>query len=94
MGDKGYIRLTLQQDRLADKEEGDLIEVYHSETGIHENISMYSKYKDMNAQFQELIRQIEGCPDQVFRLQDAKEAFLAAVTAVEDGNMFSGSKTE
>lgn len=88
MGDKGYIRLTLQADRLADKEEGDLIEIYHSETGMHEYMSMYSKYKDMNEQFQELIHRIEGHPQRSFGLQDAKEAFLAAIKAAEDGSMF------
>lgn len=89
MGDKGYIKLTLQADRLADKEEGDLIEIYHSDSGIHENINVKSKYKDMNAQFQELVNMIEGHPQSDFTLQDAKEAFMAAMDAVEDGSVFS-----
>ncbi len=41
MGDKGYIKLTLQADRFSDKEEGDLIELYHSDTGEHENINIH-----------------------------------------------------
>lgn len=88
MGDKGYIKLTLQADRFADKEEGDLIEVYHSDTGEHETISQIAKYKDMNGQFQELIARIEGRPTNSFTLEDAKEAFMAAMDAVEDGSAF------
>lgn len=83
MGDNGYIKLTLQADRFADKEEGDLIEIYHSDTGVHETISLQSKYKDMNAQFQELVNMIEGHPENDFTLEDAKEAFLAAMDALE-----------
>lgn len=88
MGDNGYIRLTLQADRFADKEEGDLIEIYHSESGSHETINNPCVYKDMNRQFQELINRIEGHPECTFTLQEAKEAFLAAVAAAEDGRMF------
>lgn len=88
MGDKGYIKLTLQADRFADKEEGDLIEIYHSDTGEHETLSLQAKYKDMNAQFQELVNMIEGHPESDFTLQDAKEAFMAALDAVEDGSAF------
>ncbi len=88
MGDKGYIKLTLQADRFADKEEGDLIEIYHSDTGEHETISLQAKYKDMNAQFQELVNMIEGHPESDFTLQDAKEAFIAAMDAVDDGSAF------
>ena len=94
MGDKGYIKLTLQADRLADKEEGDLIEIYHSDTGEHETVSIQCKYKDMNAQFQELIKRIEGRGESDFTLQEAKEAFLAAVDAVEDGSVFAKIKAD
>ncbi len=90
MGDKGYIKLTLQADRLSDKEEGDLIEIYHSDTGAHEIINLQTKYKDMYAQFREVINMIEGHPESGFTLQDAKAAFFAAVEADEDGNAFGG----
>lgn len=92
MGDKGYIKLTLQADRFADKEEGDLIEIYHSDTGLHETISHQCKYKDMNGQFQELVHRIEGHPETDFTLQDAKEAFMAAMDAAEDGSVFTKIK--
>ena len=87
--DKGYIKLTLQADRLQDKEEGDLIEIYHSETGEHRIVNMKSKYKDMYAQFREMLNMIEGHPESGFTLLDAKEAFFAAVEADEDGSAFS-----
>ncbi len=85
VGEKGYIKLTLQNDRIADKEEGDLIEIYYSETGVRKTISLQAQYKNMNEQFQELIHRIEGKPKNDFFLEDAKEAFLAAIKAVEVG---------
>ncbi len=87
IGEKGYIRLTLQADRVLDREEGDLIEVYHSGTGQHEQISLVSPYKDLNAQFQELIARIEGHPQNSFSLADAEEAFFTAIDAVEQCNV-------
>ncbi len=83
IGEKGYIRLTLCADRIFDKEEGDLIEIYHSDTGVYETLNFHSQYKDMNAQFQELVNRIEGEPHNSFTLEDAKSAFLAAVTALK-----------
>lgn len=88
MGDKGYIRLTLQADRVYDKEEGDLIEIYYSETGEHQIMNLKTKYKDMYAQFREMLNMIEGHPESGFTLNDAKEAFFAAVEADEDGSAF------
>lgn len=84
MGDKGYIKLTLQADRFADKEEGDLIEIYHSDTGVHETISQKCVYKNMNGQFQELINRIEGHSETKFTMHEAEEAFMAAMDAVEE----------
>ncbi len=83
IGEKGYIRLTLQADRISDREEGDLIEIYHSDTDRHEIICLHSTYKDMNAQLQELVNRIEGHPGNEFSLEDAKEAFMAAMDAIE-----------
>ncbi len=83
IGEKGYIRLTLCADRPYDKEEGDLIEIYHSDTARHEIINIKAKYKDMNAQLQELVNRIEGKPQNSFSLEDAKEAFMAAIQVVE-----------
>lgn len=87
VGEKGYIRLTLQADRTSNKEEGDLIEVYHSDTGQYETLNLQSVYKNMNAQFQELVNRIEGSPQNSFSLQDAKEAFAAAMSAVESSDI-------
>lgn len=84
IGEKGYIRLTLQADRFFDKEEGDLLEIYHSDTNLLESINLPSKYKDMNAQFQELVNRIEDHPENPFTLQDAREAFLAAIYLCEN----------
>lgn len=83
IGEKGYIRLTLQADRIFDKEEGDLIEIYHSDTGTYKTINLLAKYKDMYAQFQELANRIEGQPHNNFSLKDAKEAFMAAACAAD-----------
>lgn len=81
VGEKGSIRLTLQADREKNKEAGDLIEICHSDTGEHEAINLKTKYKDMYAQLRELINRIEGHRENDFTLQDAKEAFFAAVDA-------------
>lgn len=89
VGEKGYIRLTLQADRAGDKEEGDLIELYNSDTGEYLTYNVQSKYKDMNAQLQELINRIEGKPQNEFTIQDAREAFIAAMDAISYGYSFS-----
>ena len=83
IGEKGYMRFTLQADRTRDREEGDLIEVYHSDTNSYEIINQPSVYKDMNAQLQELIARIEGSGNVEFTLQDAKEAFMVALDIIE-----------
>lgn len=91
IGEKGYIKLTLQNDRLTDKEEGDMIEISYSETGERRLISLRAQYKNMNEQFQELIHRIEGHPQNDFCLEDAREAFMAAIKAVEVGRAKSSS---
>lgn len=83
IGDAGHIRLTLQEDRVSDREEGDLIEIYHSDTGTYEMLNYKSKYKDMYGQLQSLIRRIEGSPEDGITLEDARLAFLAAWEAKE-----------
>ena len=47
IGTKGRISLTLGEMRSHDREEGDLIEIYHSETGVYETINNVSVYKNM-----------------------------------------------
>lgn len=83
IGDRGYIRLTLKEDRITDREEGDLIEIYHSDTKVYELINCNSKYKDMYGQLQILINRIEGIPETGITLGEARQAFLAAWEAKE-----------
>lgn len=83
IGDAGYIRLTLKEDRASGREEGDLIEIYHSDTGTYELLNYESKYKDMYGQLQSLIQRIEGSPENGITLEDARSAFLAAWEAKE-----------
>ncbi len=78
IGDKGYLRLTLREDRMCDREEGDLIERYDAATGRYEIINSPSRYKDMYAQLSELIQRIEGKAGVGITLEDARAAFLAA----------------
>lgn len=81
IGEHGYVRLTLMENRASDREEGDLIEWYCSVTGEYKIINNQSKYKDMYAQLSELIQRIEGEKGNGFTLEDARLAFLAAYTA-------------
>ena len=83
IGERGYIRLTLKEDRVSDREEGDLLEIYHSDTGSYETLNVKSRYKDMYAQFMQLIERIEGRPGNGFTLEDAWLAFMAAREACE-----------
>lgn len=89
IGENGYIRLTLQSDRIKDREEGDLIEIYHSNTRTYEIINLPCVYKDMNAQLQELIARIEGRGTVDFTLQDAKEAFFVALEIAKKSAVMS-----
>ncbi len=86
IGERGYIRLTLREDRTLDREEGDLIEVYHSDIEKYEIINLESKYKDMYGQLSSLIRRIEGEEEDGITLEDARKAFLAALDAKEQVN--------
>lgn len=89
IGENGYIRLTLQADRIKDREEGDLIEIYHSDTKTYEILNLPCVYKDMNAQLQELIARIEGRGTVDFTLQDAKEAFFIAQEIAQKATVVS-----
>ena len=63
IGTKGRISLTLGEMRSHDREEGDLIEIYHSETGVYETINNVSVYKNMYGQLMTLIDMIENDGD-------------------------------
>ncbi len=60
IGPKGRLVIELAADRGAFREEGDLITIYHSDTGEYQSISSRSSYKPMYAQLSHLIAMIEG----------------------------------
>ena len=84
IGTTGRLTITLQQDRLQHREEGDMIEMYHSETGEYQIINLHAKYKDMWAQLQALVYSIESGEDTTPTLEDAMAAFRAALCANQD----------
>lgn len=59
VGTKGRITLTMQYNRGEDVEEGDLLTVFHSDTGVYETVNVQSTYKDMYAQLETLFDMIE-----------------------------------
>ena len=83
IGDHGRLTLTLRDNRVHNREEGDLIEWYDGVSGEYHTLNMQAKYKDMYAQLSYLIRMIESdvpaCPsiDEVF------SAFYAAFSALQ-----------
>lgn len=79
IGDKGRIRLTLAQDRHADREEGDLIEYYNADAKEYHTINVQSIYKNMWEQLQCLIRMIEEGDAGSPTLADAYRAFRIAL---------------
>lgn len=79
IGEKGRITLTLEKDRTDVKGKGDLITVFHGETGILEKIDMPSKYKDMYAQLCYFINVIEGKTDKNINLNNSEKAFKTAI---------------
>ncbi len=81
IGTKGRIELVLSDFRSSCHEEGDLISIYHSDTGIYETVNVECKYKDMNAQLQNLIEMIETNNSGFPTIVDSKRAFEAAIAA-------------
>ncbi len=81
IGTKGRITLVMEYNRLSDREEGDLITVYHTEDGSYQTVNCQSKYKDMYAQLMTLIGMIEGTGESNPTLKDAELAHLAAAAA-------------
>lgn len=92
IGTKGRITLQLKDHRLSGREEGDLIMIYHRDTGEYQQINLNVPYKDMYGQLSTLIDMIErdvpGDPtiDSVF------SAFKVAITAqkaIETGKVLT-----
>lgn len=81
IGTKGRLSITLQQDRKEHREEGDLIEIYRSDTGEYRTLNVHAKYKDMWAQFCALVHSIETDEPTVPTLEDVLVAFRCAVRA-------------
>ena len=90
VGDQGRITLTLQYNRAADQEEGDLITLYKSRTGEYRTINLQSKYKDMYSQMRTLVDMIEKNTPASPTIDEVYSAFVAAKTAqdaIENGKV-------
>ena len=64
-----------------DREEGDRIEIYHSDTGVYETINNISTYKNMYGQLMTLIDMIETDSDGDPTIDEVFSAFKAALLA-------------
>ena len=81
VGDRGRITLTLQSNRAQDNEEGDLISIYHSDTGEYLTRNIPAKYKDMYGQMRRLVDMIEQDAPANPTMEQVFQAFQAALTA-------------
>ncbi len=90
IGTKGRISLVLQDNRASDREEGDLITLYDSETGEYKIINNDSQYKDMYGQVCTLIDMIENNTEGNPTIDDVFSAFniaCLAQKAIEENKM-------
>lgn len=83
IGTRGRIALTLCDNRPDNREEGDLIQVYHSDTGVYETINLESRYKNMYLQMQTLFEMIETGDEGSPTLEEAYSALRVALRADE-----------
>ncbi|MCI8633562.1 MAG: Gfo/Idh/MocA family oxidoreductase [Lachnospiraceae bacterium] len=83
IGDQGRIRITLQENRAQDAEEGDLIEYYTHGNATYTTINNKSKYKNMWGQLQTLIEMIETGEEGNPSFDEAFEAFMIALVGNE-----------
>lgn len=81
IGTKGRITLELKDSRIRDREEGDLITVYHLETGSYETINVEAQYKNMYAQLETLIDMIENDTEGNPTIDEVWKSFVAAQAA-------------
>lgn len=81
IGEKGRISITLQWLREENKEEGDLVSIYLSETGEYISVNIPSKYKNMYAQIESLISMIEQDSPAFPTMEDVYSAFKVALAA-------------
>ena len=83
LGTRGRLTLTLRENRIENREEGDLITHYSSVTGEYTAVNVPSKYKDMYAQVSALIDMIEKDAPASPTIEEAFSAFAAAMLAQE-----------
>ncbi|HBL84415.1 MAG: hypothetical protein A2Y17_04690 [Clostridiales bacterium GWF2_38_85] len=83
IGTKGRITLTLKDLRYSDREEGDLISIYHRDNREYKTLNVDSEYKDMNAQIQTLIDMIENGTPGSPTIDEVFSAFYATIKADE-----------
>jgi predicted dehydrogenase len=81
IGDKGRLRITLQSDRAANREEGDLIEIYDFLKNEYSAINLKSKYKNTYAQICCLIRMIEENFEGAPTIGDVMSSFKVSIAA-------------
>ena len=81
IGDKGRLTITLRDNRITNKEEGDCITLYTSDTGEYRTINVAAKYKDMYAQLSAHIGMIEGKASASPSIDEVYSAFVSAMTA-------------
>lgn len=81
IGTKGRITLRLQSQRAEDAEEGDLITVFHSDSGVYETINVKSIYKNMYGQIMCLINMIENNAEAMPSIDEVYKAFKVAIAA-------------
>ena len=81
IGTKGRITLRLLAQRAEDTEEGDLITVFHSETGQYELVNVKSVYNNMYGQITCLIDMIENKCEATPNIDAVYKAFRVAVAA-------------
>lgn len=81
VGTKGRITLELMENRFSNKEEGDRILLYNSETGEYKTINCNGKYKDMYAQLCTLIDMIETGREPNPTIDEVFSAFYVTMEA-------------
>ncbi|NJP41328.1 Gfo/Idh/MocA family oxidoreductase [Oscillospiraceae bacterium HV4-5-C5C] len=81
IGETGRISLTLRDNRADNREEGDLLTVYHQGSGEYQTLNLPSKYKDMYAQLCRLIEMIEQDEPGNPTIDEAFSAFYVAIEA-------------
>lgn len=88
IGTKGHITLTMAANRNDKVTDRDLICVYHGDERPDRVLEFESVYKDMSAQFDNLVRMIETDAESVIPIESVFSAFRVVMTAeqaIKDG---------